>query len=151
MKSNQPAKRVDIVSLKIVRESSMLYQRRTVRSPQDAYDLVKEFVADADREHFLVVCLDTKNRPTSINVCHVGSLNASLAHPREVMKTAVLSNAASVLIFYNHPSGDTNPSPEDIEVTIRLVRAGEILGIEVIDHLIISDGEFVSLKEKGYM
>src|SRR5690606_8098472 len=106
MKSNPPAKRVDIVSLKLVKESSMLYQRRTIRSPRDAYDLVQSFVEEADREHFLVVCLDVKNRPTSINVCHVGSLIASLAHPREVLKTAVLSNAASVLVAHNHPSGD---------------------------------------------
>ncbi|WP_391563835.1 JAB domain-containing protein [Paenibacillus cremeus] len=102
-----PAKRVDIVSLRIVKESSLLYQRRTVRSPQDAYELVRDFVADADREHFQVICLDTKNRPTSINVCHVGSLNANLAHPREVLKTAVLSNAASVVLAHNHPSGDS--------------------------------------------
>ena len=83
----------------------MLYRQRTVRSPKDAYDLVRDFVVDADREYFLVVCLDTKNHPNSINVCHVGSLNASLAHPREVMKTAVLTNSASVLIVHNHPSG----------------------------------------------
>jgi len=150
MKSNQPAKRVDIVSLKLVKESSMLYQRRTIRSPRGAYDLVQS-VEEADREHFMVVCLDVKNRPTSINVCHVGSLNESLAHPREVLKTAVLSNAASVLVAHNHPSGDPTPSPEDIEVTQRLAQAGEILGIEVLDHLIVGDGEFVSLKEKGYM
>src|SRR5690606_21932561 len=110
-----------------------------------------KFREEADREHFLVVCLDVKNRPTSINVCHVGSLNASLAHPREVLKTAVLSNAASVLVAHNHPSGDPTPSPEDIEVTKRLAQAGEILGIEVLDHLIVGDGEFVSLKEKGHL
>lgn len=146
-----PAKRVDIVSLRIVKESSLLYQKRTIRSPHDAYELIRDFVADADREHFMVVCLDTKNRPTSINMCHVGGLNASLAHPREVLKTAVLSNAASVLLAHNHPSGDPTPSPEDIEVTRRIAQAGEIMGIEVLDHLIVGDGEFVSLKEKGHM
>lgn len=151
MNSKQPAKRVDIVSLKLVRESSVLYRQRTIRSPKDAYELVQSFVEDADRERFLVVCLDTKNRPTSISECHVGSLNASIAHPREIMKSAVLSNAASVLLVHNHPSGDPTPSPEDIDVTKRISQAGEILGIEVIDHLIVGDGEFVSLKEKGHM
>jgi DNA repair protein RadC len=151
IKPNVPAKRVDIVSLRLVKESSVLYRQRVVRSPQDGYDLLQTFLTEADREYFLVVCLDTKNHPTSINVCHVGSLNASITHPREVMKTAVLTNAASILIAHNHPSGDPTPSQEDISVTERLVQAGEIMGIEVLDHLIIGDGEFISLKEKGYM
>lgn len=101
---NKQAKRVNIVSLKMVRESSILYKERSVRSPEDAYKLVKEFLADADREVFVVACLDTKNQPTAINICHVGSLNSSIAHPREVMKAAILSNSSSILVAHNHPS-----------------------------------------------
>ncbi|MED0656848.1 JAB domain-containing protein [Anoxybacillus ayderensis] len=127
----QPAKRVNIVSLKLVREGSVLYRERRVQSPEDAYQLLKPFLVDADREVFVVVCLDTKNQPTAIHVCHVGSLNASIVHPREVFKSAILANAASVLVAHNHPSTDPTPSREDIEVTRRLVEAGRIVGIEL--------------------
>ncbi|MCZ0756986.1 JAB domain-containing protein [Anoxybacillus sp. J5B_2022] len=147
----QPAKRVNIVSLKLVRESSVLYMERRIQSPKDAYKLLKPFLADADREVFVVVCLDTKNQPTAINVCHVGSLNASIVHPREVMKAAILSNSASIIVAHNHPSGHCEPSREDIEVTKRLVEAGGIVGIDVLDHLIVCPDRYLSLKEKGYI
>jgi DNA repair protein RadC len=147
----QPSKRVNIVSLKLVKESSMLYKDRSVRSPEDSYKLLKQFLEDKDREHFIVVALDTKNQPVSINICHIGSLNASIVHPREVMKSAVLSNAASIIVGHNHPSGKVEPSREDIEVTKRLVEAGKIIGIEVLDHIIVGDDTFTSLKEKGYI
>ena len=121
------AKRINIVSLKLVKESSMLYKERSVRSSEDAYRLLKIFLEDKDREHFIVVSLDTKNQPVSINICHIGSLNASIVHPREVMKSAILSNAASILVGHNHPSGRVEPSREDIDVTKRLVEAGKII------------------------
>lgn len=105
-KVDAPAKRVNVVSLKMVKECSMLYKNRVVRSPEDGYELLKQFLGDVDREHFVVVCLDTKSQPTAINVCHIGSLNASIVHPREVMKPAILSNAASILVGHNHPSGN---------------------------------------------
>lgn len=145
------AKRINIVSLKLVKESSLLYKGRSVRSPQDGYHLMKLLLADKDREHFIVASLDTKNQPVSINVCHIGSLNASIVHPREVMKSAILSNAASIIVGHNHPSGKPEPSKEDIDVTKRLVDAGKIIGIDVIDHIIVGDDSFTSLKEKGYI
>lgn len=147
----QPAKRVNIVSLKMVRENSFLYPERSVKSPEDAYKLAKQFLVEADREYFLVACLDTKNQPTAIHFCHVGSLNSSIVHPREVFKSAILSNSASIIVAHNHPSGDSTPSREDIEVTKRLVEAGKIIGIEVLDHIIVGDETFTSLKEKGYI
>lgn len=147
----QPAKRVNIVSLKLVKESSLLYKDRCVRSPEDGYQLLKQFLGKVDREYFVVVCLDTKNQPTAINICYIGSLNASLVHPRECFKPAILSNAASILVGHNHPSGQSEPSREDVEVTKRLVDAGKILGIDVLDHIVLGDGEYVSLKEKGYI
>lgn len=102
---NKSAKRINIVSLKLVKESSILYKERSVKSPEDGYRLMKLFLQDKDREHFIVASLDTKNQPVSINVCHIGSLNASIVHPREVMKSAIISNAASILVGHNHPSG----------------------------------------------
>lgn len=146
-----PAKRVDIVSLRLVKESSLLYKDRSIRSPEDAYNLFKQFLGELDREYFVVMCLDVKNQPTAINVCHIGSLNASLVHPREVMKAAILSNSASVLCLHNHPSGRPEPSSEDIDVTKRLAEAGKIVGIELIDHLVVGDETFVSLKERGHL
>ena len=147
----QPSKRVNIVSLKMVRETSILYKERKVKSPEDAYNLLKPLMIDADREQFIVVCLDTKNQPTAINVCHVGSLNSSIVHPREVMKAAILSSSASIIVAHNHPSQDPTPSREDVEVTKRLADAGNLLGIELLDHLVICEEKFVSLKEKGHI
>jgi len=148
---NQSAKRVNIVSLKLVKESSMLYMNRCVRSPEDGYQLLKQFLGEVDREYFVVVCLDTKNHPTAINICHIGSLNASIVHPRECFKPAILSNAASILVGHNHPSGKSTESREDVEVTNRLVEAGKTIGIDVLVHIVLGDGEYVSLKEKGYI
>lgn len=145
------AKRVNVISVKMVKEKSLLYPRRNIKSPEDAFILVKEFLGEADREYFMVVCLDTKNQPTALNVCHMGSLNSSIVHPREVLKVAILSNSASVIVAHNHPSNDTTPSREDIEVTKRLSEACKIVGIELLDHLIAGNDNFVSLKEKGYI
>lgn len=104
--SKNVAKRVDIVHVELVKEKSLLYCNRRVRSPQDGAELFREFLGEVDREHFLVMCLNTKNEPTHLNVCHIGSLNASIVHPREVLKPAILSNAASILVCHNHPSGE---------------------------------------------
>lgn len=144
------SKRVDIVSIKLIKESSIQYIGRKVSSPSDAANLVNDFLYDIDREVLVVVSLDTKNQPTNLSVCSMGSLNSSIVHPREVFKTAVLSNAASILIAHNHPSSDPTPSQEDINITKRLYESGKILGIDLIDHIIIGDKtKFVSLKEKG--
>ena len=145
------AKRINIVSIKMVKESSFLYQTRTISSPNDAYEMIKERLEDSDREQFIIACLNTKNEPTNISVVSVGILNKAIVHPREVFKTAILSNAASIMAFHNHPSGDTVPSQQDIQLTNRLYEAGELLGIKLLDHLIIGDGTFTSLKEKGYL
>jgi DNA repair protein RadC len=146
----EPAKRVSIVSIKMMREGSMLYDVRKICSPADAVELGRRFLEDADREQLVVCCLDTKNQPQSVNVASVGSLNSSIVHPREVFKAAILSNAASILIFHNHPSGDPAPSNEDISITKRLKEAGKLMGIELLDHIVIgSEGRYCSLKEKG--
>ena len=145
------AKRINIVSIKMVKESSFLYQTRQILSPNDAYEMIKEQLEGLDREQFIIACLNTKNEPTNISVVSVGTLNKAIVHPREVFKTAILSNAASIMAFHNHPSGETTPSQQDIQLTNRLYEAGELLGIKLLDHLIIGDGTFTSLKEKGYL
>ena len=145
------AKRINIVSIKMVKESSFLYRTRQILSPNDAYEMIKEQLEGLDREQFIIACLNTKNEPTNISVVSVGTLNKAIVHPREVFKTAILSNAASIMAFHNHPSGETTASQQDIQLTHRLVEAGELLDIKLLDHLIIGDGTFTSLKEKGYL
>ena len=143
------SKRVNIVSIKMVKENSILYKGKKITSSQDAAKFIGEFIKDADREELIVCSLDTKNQPTSIQVASIGSLNSSIVHPREIFKVAILSNAASIIIAHNHPSDDTTPSSEDINVTHRIKDAGKLLGIELIDHIIIGNERYLSLKEKG--
>jgi DNA repair protein RadC len=123
-----------------------------VRSPEDGAKIAAVFIGDEDREVFFVMCLNTKNRVVAVHRCHVGGLNASLVMPREVFKSAILNNCASIIVSHQHPSQDVTPSREDISVTERLVEAGKILGIEVLDHLIVNaSADYYSLKEKGYI
>ncbi|WP_341385118.1 JAB domain-containing protein [Clostridium scatologenes] len=112
---NAHAKRINIVSIKMVKEGSVLYNIRKISSPSDAINLGSRFLQYADREELIACCMDTKNQPISISVVSIGSLNSSLVHPREVFKVAILSNAASIIISHNHPSGDPSPSTEDIK------------------------------------
>ncbi|QQP11075.1 DNA repair protein RadC [Lysinibacillus agricola] len=123
-----------------------------IRSPEDGAKTASRFIGRDDREVFFVMCLNTKNNVIAVHRCHVGSLNASLVHPREVFKSAILNNASSVIVAHQHPSGDIAPSKEDINVTKRLAEAGKLLGIKVLDHLVVnSDTSFTSLKERGYI
>ena len=149
MDKKESAKRINVVSIKMVKESSILYDIRRIQAPKDAVELGKRFLEESDREQLLVCCLDAKNQPTAINVVSVGNLNSSIVHPREVFKPAILSNSASIILFHNHPSGDATPSKEDTNITERLKESGKILGIELIDHIIIGDNSYCSLKEKG--
>lgn len=148
---NKHAKRVDIVSIKMVREGSTKYENRKIETPFDAYVLLKNFLEDSDREMLLVVCLDTKNQPINICTVSVGTLNSSLVHPREVFKTAILSNSNQIMLAHNHPSGISAPSNEDKAMTSRIKDAGVILGIELIDHIIIGSNEYFSFKENKLM
>lgn len=104
-----------------------------------------------DREHFVILHLDSRNRVTGHETVSIGSLNASIVHPREVFKGAILVSAASIICLHNHPSGDLTPSREDITMTNRLKEAGDLLGIEVLDHLIVSHEGFISFKDKGLL
>jgi DNA repair protein RadC len=120
-----------------------------VKSPEDAAAAVRGLVKGKKREHFIVLCLDTRNRLIGRRTVSIGSLDTSIVHPREVLKEAVSSSAASVILVHNHPSGDPEPSKEDIELTKRLVKAGEIIGIEVLDHVIVCDSACLSLKARN--
>lgn len=130
------------------------YSRRqqvTITSPLDVRDLLMEEMRFLEKEHFKTILLNIKNHVISIEDISIGSLNSSIVHPREVFKPAIRRSSASIILVHNHPSGDPTPSREDIEVTVRLVDAGKILGISVLDHIIIGNNSILSLKEKGLM
>lgn len=146
-----PAKRVNIVSVRLVKEASMLYKKRRVGSPEDGYEIFKEFLEDLDREAFIVLSLDNKNQPVSINMAHLGNINSSIVSMPCIMRTAILSNAASIMVAHNHPSGDVEPSSSDRTTTLRLVEVCELMGINFLDHLIIGDDSYVSLREEGFI
>lgn len=131
--------------------STTRWERPVIKSPIDVFHLVGEEMRYLDREHFRVILLNTKNHVLGIENISVGSLNASLVHPRELFKKAILKSAAGVILVHNHPSGDPHPSEEDKQVSCRMGEAGEIIGIEVLDHIVIGDGRFASLKERGFM
>ena len=126
---------------------------KIVFSPKSVWEIVKELLAsedevDRDKEHFWVFHLDVRNRIKLIELVSLGTLNSSLVHPREVFTRAVGERSAQIIIAHNHPSGECVPSDEDIEITRRLVKAGTLLGIELIDHLVVTEAGYTSLKEK---
>lgn len=120
-----------------------------LKSPEDVAAAVRSRVKGKKKEHFMVLCLDTRNRLIDCRTVSIGSLDTSVVHPREVFKEALYCSAASVIFVHNHPSGDPEPSKEDIELTRRLVKAGEIIGIEVLDHVIVCDSDCLSLKARS--
>ncbi len=124
--------------------------RPVISSPADVDRLLRGRIANLDRENFVAVLLNTKNEVIGTPLISVGTLSSALVHPREVFKPAIRASAASVILAHNHPSGRTEASREDREVTKRLVGAAEILGIEVLDHVIVGDGHF-SMKEHGML
>jgi DNA repair protein RadC len=122
--------------------------RPQITGPTAAADLVMLEMRDLEQEHLRVLLLDTKNRVLEIVTIYIGNVNSSIIRASEVIRPAVRLNATAILV-HNHPSGDPTPSPEDVQVTCQIVEAGLLLGIEVLDHLIIGDNQFVSLRERG--
>ncbi|OPY71491.1 MAG: hypothetical protein A4E63_01517 [Syntrophorhabdus sp. PtaU1.Bin050] len=120
-----------------------------IKDPGDVVKVVRAGLRDKAKEHFKLVLLNTRNKVIGISTISIGTLNASLVHPREVFKEAVVRSASSVILVHNHPSNDLEPSEEDIRITRRMVEAGKIMGIEVLDHIIITRHQFASLKARG--
>lgn len=121
----------------------------TIHSPEDAAAIVQYEMGALEREHLRALLLDTRNRVIKISEIYKGSLNSSVIRVGEVFRDAVRINAASLIVVHNHPSGDPTPSPEDVAVTRAIIEAGELLNIEVLDHLVIGKNSFVSMKAKG--
>jgi DNA repair protein RadC len=123
----------------------------SIRAPDDIARLFMDEMKHYDREHFKAAFLNTKNQVLKIVTVSIGSLNASIVHPREILKPAIATSAASIVLVHNHPTGDPKPSKEDIEFTKRFAKCGELIGIGLLDHVIIGAGRYTSLKERGYI
>lgn len=132
----------------VIREDMPVYlATERFTSPQQVFEMFRDLVLET-KEHFLCLHLDGKNRIICLDRVAVGSLSQCIVHIREVMKSALLSSAAAILLVHNHPTGDPSPSSEDLAITRRLKEAGELIGIPVLDHIIIGDGQFVSFADR---
>jgi len=154
LKGIGPVKAIELqAAFEIGRRLRQVSRKNTpsIRLPRDVADLMIPELAHLTQEHFVCLFLNTKNHVIGKQTIFVGSLDSSIVHPREVYKEAIRRSSASVICLHNHPSGDPTPSREDIAVTRTLREAGELVGITLLDHIIIGDGKYISLKEQGYM
>jgi DNA repair protein RadC len=140
----------------LVREMEIKYKasewvKKTMNTPEAVYEFMKDKIGDATQENFAVLCVNTKNVITGWQIISRGSATEAVVHPREVFKLAILSNANAIIVCHNHPSGEPAPSREDIVTTMRLKNAGELLGLPILDHIIIGDGKFYSMREHGHL
>lgn len=123
--------------------------RTTIQSPTDVANLLMVEMRLLEHEEFRLILLNTKNQVLQVETISKGTLNSSLVHPREVFRAALKNATNAVILVHNHPSGDPTPSTEDVDITRRLVEGGKILGIEILDHIVLGDGRYISLKERG--
>jgi DNA repair protein RadC len=144
--------RVKVLSYYVVREATSTARPRA-SSPEDVATLARQLIPDDDREHFGVLLLDSQNGVNAYHEVSVGSLSASIVHPREVFRAAILGGAAHLILVHNHPSGDTTPSKEDVHLTRQLVEGAKLLGLKIHDHVILGNGsgEHLSLAARGLM
>lgn len=142
----------EIQRIKQVKEEVKIYNSTSIKTPEDAYNIAKEFIGEDDREIFFVMCLTTQNKVVAVHRCHVGSVMQSLVSSREVFKPAIKNNASTIMVAHNHPGGGyPKESEADVRMSKKLAEAGEILDIPVLDSIIVGDFHFVSLKDKGLM
>ncbi len=139
-----------VAALELGRRALRGRECRVLSTPRHVHEYAGRY-ASADREHFLAVHLNTRHVPHRLEVVSVGTLSASLVHPREVFRAAITEGSANLILVHNHPSGDPSPSADDIEITTRLVRVGELVGIDVLDHVIITGTGYFSFREEGLL
>lgn len=125
--------------------------RYSIKSPQSLVNAIRKGIQEKAKEHFKLVLLNTRNKIIGISTISIGTLNASLVHPREVFRDAIVHSASSIILVHNHPSDDPDPSDDDVTLTRRLAEAGRLMGIEVIDHIIVTGHGYTSFKERGIL
>jgi DNA repair protein RadC len=143
--------RVPKYKVQLVRDGSVPFTTRICATPRQAADLFRAFVGDSDREHLVAIFLDTQNRFLGLHTVSIGTLDYSVVHPREVFKAAILSNASSLVLAHNHPSGESAPSEEDVRITRELQKAGELLDIPLMDHIVVGEASYTSFMELGLL
>lgn len=143
-------RKIPIIHLQIVKDTEIIYGRMKMENPRDAAALIKRFIGDIDRECLVVCAADTKMKPAYIQLIAMGAINYCPVSIPDIFKAALLSNAANIMLFHNHPSGDATPSDEDIRLTERVLESGKLLGIQLVDHIILGENNhFYSLRESG--
>lgn len=139
-----------VYRIELVKDGRVPYDGASLSCSREAAKLGRAMLDGQDREAMIVVLLNGRNKPIGINTVSIGSLNMSVVHPREVFKPAIVGNASAIVLIHNHPSGDSSPSPEDIEITRRIQEGGRILGINVLDHVILGEDEsYYSMRDEG--
>ena len=152
MKRDKLVFQTPVYKVMLVHETNVSASERYIRSPEDAVKIVIDYLHGVDREHMVGLYLNSANRLIGIHTVTIGILNSSLVHPREVYKLAYMMNAASIIISHNHPSGNVEPSSEDIAITKQLAEAGKILGIPLHDHIIVTENNgYTSFAERGLL
>lgn len=136
------------IARRLKEEDSIEHKNHIIKQPKDLYYLLKEKIINFHKEYFIAVSLDNRNKVINIDIISIGTLNSSLIHPRETFEMAIKNHAASIIICHNHPSGELEPSKDDLIVTQNLVKAGKLLGIEIADHIIITKKNYFSFREK---
>jgi DNA repair protein RadC len=143
---------ISVFRLSLIKDHTISYATVSlILSPLNVYELVKEYLQGTDREHFIVVFLDSRSEVIGMNTVSVGTLTESLVHAREVFKGAILANAASIICAHNHPSGDALASEADLAVTSKLKESGRILGIPIEDHVIVGEAGYFSFRQQGLL
>jgi DNA repair protein RadC len=149
VQTDLPKKRIQIVETRLVRKTSILYDRRTICDPATAAELGRQLFEDYDKEYLYAVFLSTKCEPIAIELMSIGTLDSAMISPKDILKTSLLCSAFGYILYHNHPSGgDIQPSKEDINITRRLKEASNLIGIKMVDHIILSDMGYISMKER---
>lgn len=140
--------KIPLVRLQMVHDKEIPYGKECLNTPGKAAAFIRQFIQDADREYLIVCCVDMKYHPLFIEIVGIGTVDECRTSPREVFKSALLANAAYIMLFHNHPSGSVAPSASDYALTEQLKKAGELLGVSLLDHIILGDDTFYSFKEE---
>lgn len=151
-RNESTSKALSMVSVRLVKDAPLM-SKKEILTPEDAIEVLGDYLCEMDREVFCIINLKTNGIPINCSICSVGTLDQAMVHPREILKCSILSNAANIIMMHNHPSGSLKPSKQDAMVTDQMIQACDILGIGVIDHVIVAgeNKEFFSFREKDVL